>query len=1369
MSNLKRITGLLAIMVILCLGMAVLVRAETGESPIPDVNPVGSKVEDGFDISTKPLREIDQPGVYIIRLNDLPLASYRGGIPGLEATNPYARSERKLDANSPESTAYRDYLLEKQAEFIARMDNRLNRAVEVKDQYYAATNGMAVVLSPEEARQIKEFPEVAYIQPEFMRYLTTDVSPDWLGAPGLWDGTNTGGIPGSMGEGIIIGVIDTGINPSNPSFADIGGDSYNHTNPWGSGVYVGVCNSAESTYDPTFPCNDKLIGAWGYADINGGDPRDTHGHGSHTSSTAGGNFVSAHLVGNTTEAYRDISGIAPHANIVMYLACGEDGCPGAALTAAIDQVVIDGVDVVNYSIGGGATDPWEDTETMSFLSARDAGIFVATSAGNNGPNPATVGAPANAPWIFSIAATSHTRKTTNALINMSGGGTAPPADIFGVSFTGGYGPAAIVYAGNYGDALCLNPFTPGTFNGQIVVCDRGINARVEKGQNVLNGGAGGLILANSAAEGSAIVSDDHYLPAVHITYEDGVILKNWVNDGGGVHNGTIRGTIWEENDDWADILTDFSSRGPNRSAADIIKPDIAAPGEDVLAALGVGDPSPAEWGLMGGTSMASPHAAGGGALLMSLHPGWTPAEIQSAMMMTAWQDVVDYDGVSAVDAFDTGSGRIDLSKASKVGFVLNETRANYENADPKLGGDPSSLNLASLGNGACWQSCTWTRTLRSTLSTSMNWTVSASAAGNMDLTVTPSSFTLPAGGTQVITVQADVTMVDPNTWTFGEIRLTPTDSSVPQAHLPVAAYANSSTNLRVLDKSANVNMTQVGNTIQYTIDLTHKSLSAKTYNLVDSIPAHSSYVNGSASGGLTYNAGPDNLTWSDTLPAGSFVISEENKSGYISMGDLGIPGADLPSGGGDNSCWLVGLDMYYFDTYYSTGVWGTNGVLEVGEGPLPLCPSATNGSLPSADFFNNYLAPFWADLNLNAGGSWYYVAVTWDGKVHTVFEWENVPIKGTSNTATFQIWIEDGTDNIWFSYPPGGLPAGSPTATIGAENSNGTIGAQYYYNGTGTIPNGGVDLVVGPEAVYKQFGFQVTVDDLPDVTNEVEVTQGGVTDVSYAFTDVYHTNTWLGNTTNWGTGSNWSRGASPVDTDWVIIPSSPSGGNMPVMTANGAVRNLEIQAGAMLDMGTYKLTVQDTLINHGMMKQTISSVPAGSKTAFLNITNASGAQQKHMGIELTPTSGAMGSTTVQISGNSECTVADPTDTVNRCFEIIPTTPQTSTVRFYYRTEELDGQDSEAIKAWRWSGSGWSQAGTVGLRDDTAPDYLLVETSGVTGSGKFALSDKTGGPTAVDVDGLGTGQSNGILMIGIAALVVLVGAGSLLLLRRRKVS
>lgn len=133
----------------------------------------------------------------------------------------------------------------------------------VTHQYYAANNGLAVYLIPEEVAQIESLSEVQFIQPNFRRYIMTDVSPAWIGAPGVWYGTNTGGLPGTMGEGIIIGFIDIGINPS---FAAIGRDGYDHTNPWGSDVYAGVCDPLNSLHDLTFPCNDKIIGAWGYAD-----------------------------------------------------------------------------------------------------------------------------------------------------------------------------------------------------------------------------------------------------------------------------------------------------------------------------------------------------------------------------------------------------------------------------------------------------------------------------------------------------------------------------------------------------------------------------------------------------------------------------------------------------------------------------------------------------------------------------------------------------------------------------------------------------------------------------------------------------------------------------------------------------------------------------------------------------------------------------------------------------------------------------------------------------------------------------------------------------------------------------------------------
>ena len=573
-------------------------------------------------VDETPLFSLSEPAVYLLRLVDPPLASYRGEIRGLEATSPAATGVSELDVDAPASQAYMDYLAQKQNETLDAMQLRFGRQVEVLHTYSAAYNGFAVRLTGQEAVEAASLPGVADVQRDFVRYPDTDVGPAWIGAPGVWDGSATGGLAATKGEGVIIGVIDTGINFDHASFADVGGDGYDHENPFGSGNYMGWCDPGHPDHDPSVHlCNDKLVGAWDFtADGNKGE--DDDGHGSHTASTAGGNVVDATIAAPTFTVERAISGVAPHANLIAYDTCiSGSGCPGAGLVAAIDQAVLDGVDVINYSIGGGPYNPWNDADSLAFLAAREAGIFVATSAGNDGPAAGTMGSPANSPWLLAVGAVTHNRQFVNALTGMSGGDSPPPPDLWGQSITSGYGPAPIVHAKDFGDALCLAPFPAGTWtSGEIVVCDRGVNARVDKGWNVLQGGAGGYVLANTAVESEALSADAHYLPAVHIGYAAAQVLLPWLDTGAG-HVASIAGTTVDESPTNGDIMADFSSRGHNPPVPGVLKPDVAAPGVAILAASMNG----IEFESMGGTSMASPHAAGAAALLTALHPDWTPA------------------------------------------------------------------------------------------------------------------------------------------------------------------------------------------------------------------------------------------------------------------------------------------------------------------------------------------------------------------------------------------------------------------------------------------------------------------------------------------------------------------------------------------------------------------------------------------------------------------------------------------------------------------------------------------------------------------------------------------------------------------------
>ncbi len=755
-----------------------------------------------------PLASAKEPvDTYIIVLTDPPVPMYTGGIAGLKPTSIRVTGATKLDPQSPAVVAYKTYLENKQAHLLTAMEKTLGHAVDVLFTYQFSLNGMAVKLSPSEVAVVREMAGVKDVLPDWTEYVQTDAGPAWVGAPSIWDGSATGAT-GTMGEGIVVGIVDTGINMDHPSFADVGGDGYDHTNP--RGKFYGWCDPASDHYTTTVKCNDKLIGVWsGDEDL----PEDYNGHGSHVASTVAGNVLTATFYAHTTVITRQISGVAPHANIIAYNiegTPGEGSASGAVILAATEQAIKDQVDVINYSFGGGAYDPW--LAAVHWLNVRAAGIFVATSAGNSGPRPGSVGSPANAPWIMSVASSSHNRRLPNKLMDMEGGEN-PPADITGAGITKGYGPAEIVYAGWYSGTIytdtegithtmsydearmCLQPFPAGTFNGEIVVCDRGLIARVGKGYNVLQGGAGGYVLANAASNGDSINADNHYLPAVHITYNDAVRLESWLTNTV-VQTATISGATISISDTYGDIMSSFSSRGPN-IVPDILKPNIAAPGQDILAAVATDHENPSEYpefDFYSGTSMASPHVAGVAALIRALHPDWTPAQVQSAIETTAINSggFRKEDSTTPADPFDIGGGRAYAPNAAKAGLLLDESAANFWAANPAAGGDPTTLNLPDLAEDVCMRTCSWVRTVESSLDYTETWTVSVVNPTSVTLSVEPSSFTLAPGAKQVVTVTADASELPFQQWAFGAVKFTPATTKTVEAHFPVAVKTEAS-------------------------------------------------------------------------------------------------------------------------------------------------------------------------------------------------------------------------------------------------------------------------------------------------------------------------------------------------------------------------------------------------------------------------------------------------------------------------------------------------------------------------------------------------------------------------------------------------
>lgn len=979
---------------------------------------------------------------YIVSLGEEPVATYRGGIAGLAPTHAASRGERRLDLGSPAAIDYLQWLKGRQQDHLARMERVLNRSLRVDHRYQIANNGMAMWLTDAEALRVARLREVRRVELDYADRLATDAGPARINAPALWEGL-VPGIEQTRGEGLLIGVLDTGINFGHPSFAATDSDGYTHVNPLGSGTFVGWCNPTHPQYDPGYACNDKLIGAWDYTDASQGEvdgPADGDGHGTHVASTAAGNQLRSIQLGSG-EVPIAVSGVAPRASLIAYDVC-VSSCFTSDVVAAINQAIDDGVDVINESIGIGGSN-FTGSKQQAYLSAIEAGIVAVRAAGNDGPGAATVSA--EPPWTITTAATTHGRRFENALEGLEGG-DAPLADISGLAMVRGYGPAPIVRAANFvngnsvqDDGQCLVPFPAGTWtNGEIVVCGRGTIARTAKGANVLAGGAGGLILLD---DGNGLVADAHVLPAVHISQQDGVALEAWLGSGSG-HQGSISDTSSVIDPAQADRVAGFSSRGPD--GIDMIKPDLAAPGVDIFAAAPPAGGENEQYQFLSGTSMASPHAAGAAALVRAVHPGWSASEVRSALMGTARVSVIQGGGSSP---FDIGGGRIDVSRAVQSGLTMDESYDNYAAANAD---NVSALNVASLMTSECAETCTWRRTVRNPTDSALQFNVSYQGQGSM--TVSPDTFSLAPGASEELEFVLDLRLGEHFAWNHGRVLLSNPSGAVPSFNLPVSAFFAPGSAALQFRKSADRNRVASGSEVEFTLAVTPAEDGA--HSVIDALPEGLEYVSGSGSAGVSYNAGPRIVSWNGTLvgPIAELQVPGVSPAGYLSLAGLTVAPFDKPSDADEGGWLLSGMDFVFEGQAVSEVIWSVNGTVEAGSASQQFA-SFFNTDLPSSSLPNSLLAPFWADLDMTTSGNWYVATLNGGGGVtYTVFEWENVPAFDEPGTSfSFQIWIQDGTDNIWFTYGPMTYDTYA-FGTVGFEGANGTLGASRYFDGAGTAP-----------------------------------------------------------------------------------------------------------------------------------------------------------------------------------------------------------------------------------------------------------------------------------------------------------------------------
>ena len=688
-----------------------------------------------------------------------------------------SKGSEKLDVSSPDSQSYLDLLAKQRNSVMASVESTLGRSVNIKHVYDVILNGVSVEMSLEEAQQLAKVPGIRQILAVSLEQPDTDAGPVFIGADGVWNGSADPANLGSLGEGMLVGIIDTGINFDHPSFSDTPEDGFVYE--W-TGDYLGVCAPAPSG-DPAYAaaCNDKLVGAYTYTG-EAVSPEDSDGHGSHTGSTVAGNYVTFDFMGVETT----ISGVVPHAQIISFDVCDESGCWGDDSAAAVEQAIIDGADALNYSISGGKS-PYTDVVELAFLEAFGEDIFVAASGGNLREEPSTDGQVNHlSPWVTTVAASSHNRKFTNDIDVVSPAGSIyvdmaqipstspvpfPALDDVELKWAGlDTASADAPFADN---RQGCQPFPADFFAGKVALIRRGVCAFAVKLTNAQAAGAIGMLAyADDRPPLSMGGLDTATLPAgfLYLSSTEAAVFADWVGA-----NAPVLIDMSETgrflNDAWGDIKADFSFRGPSANDLQVLKPDITAPGLEVLAAIadGVIDSDGAvQAELYQGTSMSSPHTAGAGALLSAVFPDWTVAQVKSALMLTAEHDnLLKEDMQTPADLFDFGAGRVDLEMAALTGLTMDETYENMVAANPSEGGDMKTLNIPSLYNSLCVGDCSWTRTFTSVAQITATYT----AVAPEWITVEPATFEIAPGATQVVTFTADVTGLTADEWQFARV------------------------------------------------------------------------------------------------------------------------------------------------------------------------------------------------------------------------------------------------------------------------------------------------------------------------------------------------------------------------------------------------------------------------------------------------------------------------------------------------------------------------------------------------------------------------------------------------------------------------
>ncbi|MDY6977145.1 MAG: S8 family serine peptidase [Pseudomonadota bacterium] len=1043
----------------------------------------------------------------IIQLNDAPMAQFSGVNPSVSSMA--AHKGQKVNFESNAAKEYKSFL-EAQQQSVIQSIKAFDKSFKADLSYTAAFNGFAGIVSKSALDKLSSLSTVKAVYPDVIHHAQMDASLDLIGAVETWE--QFGGKE-SAGAGVKVAIIDSGIRPENPLFS---GENFE------APAADTLPTDDYCSEDPDF-CNNKLIVARA-ADIVEGfavveeeyeSPLGFNGHGTHVAGTAVGNFG---VMAERDGAEAEISGVAPAAYLMAYKGlyatpANPASSSGASsmLLSMLEAALTDGADVVNNSWGGGAGGNPNGSVYEDVLEAmHDAGVVTVFAAGNDGPGEGTIGCPGCSEDVITVAATTTDRLFANEL-TIEGDtsiGTIPalysvgnPDIVFDTALT-----APVVYAGEVDAANVegCDDFAAGAFDGAIALISRGTCGFVTKIENAEAAGAVAVVIHNVDGRGEAPIlmgglSADQTVPSFMVPATPGQELATLISGSEEAVNITIGAEVVRVvSESLADIMADFSSRGPNGDPT-FLKPNIAAPGVRIFS--GESPDAPGHVGenfsFKGGTSMASPHVAGAAALIKQMHPDWTAQQIKSALVTSSIRDVLKEDAATQADNFDMGAGRLDLPRATSVELTYSDL---------------------SLVDGNCYLNCEMSITVTNTSDEDV--AVDATAMFNdpaIVATVTPQMATLPAGASAEIMVAVDVTTASTGSWSFGGINWADTDDTTTDYFIPVAVYPISTDRPELFSSDVSTSLAEEEELVRVTASATNQNVTGmigvtgSIDHKFDIDPSSIAAVKNGNQQPVSYDADKGEIYWEGALNTSSYSLDSDTSiaaltGGYLPMAALGVQPLTCSGSCDDTSITLTGLpEMTYLGKTYTSMQVSSNGYISLGTSSGNVT-TPSPAVMPDSNEPNNVLAPFWTDLDLlgtDAGddgtGNLYAANLNGPNGSLLVIEWENAQLWGIPDTSfNFQIWYDFAFDSIHFVY--GEMDSPQYATVTGFENNTGTagftLGALTTAGSQGALPVAGDEFILasspGDEIEFSYNGTVVPsseyMDDMLSVNEDASVT-----------------------------------------------------------------------------------------------------------------------------------------------------------------------------------------------------------------------------------------------------------------------------------------